>query len=353
MELGSLPEYVRSCTKIPIPEVLDWSDDGTSIGTEYIIMEHARGVQLHDKWSSMTPHQHMLCVKITTFMMTEMAKLPFPVYGSLYFADAPIDPNLKVAFAEGFCIGPHCATRYWDCNAGQARFYEERLPNRGPWTDIQSYCSGLIDAGFSHIPKVDDPRPELSYRGSIQEHLRLLDISNRVIQELIRKEAAKKRLEKDVLTCRKTFEVVLRGYMRKLHDARAMDPTLLRPIQYCDASWRNSAAALRQELIDLSRHWTALGLLGHCPYQPTPEELAEHAKQYEDFETVQQLKLFLKRALGAESDGWVPANKWTAAKEENARLFAQWVESTKEAGGSENRARALWPFGEVGTLENA
>ena len=42
-------------------------------------------------------------------------------------------------------------------------------------------------------------------------------------------EAAKKRHEKDVLVCQKTFEVVLRGYARKLHDARAMDETLLRP----------------------------------------------------------------------------------------------------------------------------
>ncbi|KAF1963492.1 hypothetical protein CC80DRAFT_530346 [Byssothecium circinans] len=435
--------YVRSFTKIPVPQVLDWSDDETSIGTEYIIMEHAPGVQLHDRWAFMSPHQHMLCVKNVTFMMTEMAKLPFPVYGSLYFADAPIDPKLKSDFAEGFCIGPHCGTQYWDCNAGEARYYEERPPNRGPWADLQSYCSGLIDAGFSRIPKVADPRTELSYRGSVQEHLRLLDISNKVIRELTQtpiiqnvagptllhpdvhkrniyvseedpscvtaiidwqstsiepafvyasetpdlaevstadipilenlmslqggpsdpdpskvalmespeEEAARMRHEKDVLTCRKTFEVILQGYVRKLHDARAMDQTLLRPIRYCDASWRDGAAALRQELIDISQRWAALGLPGRCPYQPTPEELSEHTKQYEDFETVQQLKLFLKRALEAESDGWVPVEKWDAAREENARLFGQWMESVRESGGGEDRARALWPFGEVGALE--
>jgi hypothetical protein len=31
-----------------------------------------------------------------------------------------------------------------------------------------------------------------------------------------------------------------------------------------------------------------------------------HAKQYEDFETAQQLKLFLKRALDVDSNGWIP-----------------------------------------------
>lgn len=123
---------VRGFTKIPMPKVLDWSDDATSIGTEYIIMEHAPGVQLHAKWPSMSPHQHMLCVKNVALIMTEMARLPFPAYGSLYFADAPIDPNMKINFVNGFCIGPHCGTQYWDCNVGEARFYEERPPNRGP-----------------------------------------------------------------------------------------------------------------------------------------------------------------------------------------------------------------------------
>ncbi|RMD41183.1 hypothetical protein DV735_g3962, partial [Chaetothyriales sp. CBS 134920] len=410
--------YVRSFTKIPVPKVLDWSDDATSIGTEYIIMEHAPGVQLHE---------------------------------NLYFADAPIDQNLKIEFVEGFCIGPHCGTQYWDCNAGEARFYGERPPNRGPWTDLQSYCNGLIDAGFSRIPNGDSPpenRPP--YHGSVQEHLRLLDISKEVIEELAKssmiqkvasptllhpdihkrnifvaeedpssvtaiidwqstciepafvyanqtpdfvedpaedipileklmseaeassgaepsqeipavseeasaetpeEKAARIKHEEDVVRCVKTFEVVLIGYIRKLHDARAMDQTLLRPIRYCDASWRDSAAALRQELIDLSQQWTELGLSGRCPYQPTSEELAEHAKQYEDFETAQQLKLFLRRALEAESDGWVPADKWAAAREENERLFSQWVESIEETRGRDDWRTQLWPFNEVDSLQ--
>ncbi|KAH8724794.1 kinase-like domain-containing protein [Phaeosphaeriaceae sp. PMI808] len=434
--------YVRSFTKIPVPKVLDWSDDATSIGTEYIIMEHAPGVPLHEKWPSMSPHQHMLCVKNVALMMTEMARLPFLAYGSIYFADAPINPNLKMELVKCFCIGPHCGTQYWDCNAGETRFYEERPPNRGPWTDVQSYCNGLIDAGFSRIPKGHNAREEPPYRGSVQEHLRLLNISKEVIKELTKssiiqnvasptllhpdihkrniyvseedpshvtaiidwqstciepafgyanhtpdlvedpagdvpileklmseaetsnakpseeipaespeEKAARIKHEKDVLTCMKTFEIVLVGYMRKLHDVRAMDQTLLRPIRYCDASWRDSAAALRQELIDLSQRWTELGFSGRCPYQPTLEELAEHAKQYEDFETVQQLKLFLKRALDADLDGWVPVDKWVAAKEENARLYSQWVESIKETRSSEDWRTHLWPFNEVGTLQ--
>ena len=64
--------------------------------------------------------------------MAEMAKLPFPAYGSLYFADVSIHPKTKVEFVEGFCIGPYCSTQFWDYNATEPRYNEERLPNRGP-----------------------------------------------------------------------------------------------------------------------------------------------------------------------------------------------------------------------------
>ncbi len=82
---------VSSYSNIPVPKVLDWSDDDTNpIGTEYIIMEHAPGIQLHGQSPTMNTHQHMLCVKSLAKTVKEMATIPFPAYGSLYFADAPI-----------------------------------------------------------------------------------------------------------------------------------------------------------------------------------------------------------------------------------------------------------------------
>jgi hypothetical protein len=405
----------------------------------------------------------MLCVKNVALMMTEMTKLPFPSYGSLYFADAPIDPNLKSEFVEGFCIGPHCGTQYWDCNPSDPRFYGRKPPNRGPckwpflssflkldWesadsvpigNDLRSYCSGLIDAGFSRIPNEDGLQAEVPYLGSVQEHHRLLEISDRVVQELAQtsiiekvatptllhpdvhkrnifvseedpsnvtaiidwqstsiepafayatntpdlienltadssilekleskgdapdtessketsmedpeEKEARRRYEIDVETCQKTFDVVLQAFTQKLRDVRVMDQTLLRPFRYCNSSWIDSAAALRQELIDVSQRWTELGLPGHCPYQPAPEELAEHVQQYEDFETVQQLKLVLKHQLGVDSDGWSHADRWDEVTEANRLLFGLWLESANESGESEDRAEALWPFGEPRTL---
>lgn len=55
--------------------------------------------------------------------------------------------------------------------------------------------------------------------------------------------------------------------------------------------WRDSANPIRQELIELSARWMGLGLPGCFPFSPTEEELKKHARDYEDFETVQKFKL--------------------------------------------------------------
>ncbi|CDM35707.1 unnamed protein product [Penicillium roqueforti FM164] len=48
----------------------------------------------------------------------------------------------------------------------------------------------------------------------------------------------------------------------------------------------DSAAAVRQELIELFTSWKKLGLEGSYPYSPVEAELKQHARDYEDFESV-------------------------------------------------------------------
>lgn len=57
-------QLVQTKTSIPIPKVLDWSDDASNtIGSEYIIMEHAPGVCLSLKWPDMTEIQRAMVMK--------------------------------------------------------------------------------------------------------------------------------------------------------------------------------------------------------------------------------------------------------------------------------------------------
>jgi hypothetical protein len=121
---------------IPIPKILDRSDDpSNAIGSEYIIMKHAPGVSLQDKWPHMDVSEQLRCIKSITDELKEVIDLEITAYGSLYFAGtANLHPSCPSSDPK-FCIGPHCGTRYWNCNAGQPRFYHDISPNQGPWFD--------------------------------------------------------------------------------------------------------------------------------------------------------------------------------------------------------------------------
>ena len=126
---------VQSNTAVPIPTILDWSDESSNaIGSEYIIMEHAVGVQLHQRWSTMSGEQKIACIRAISTNIQQITALKFPAYGSLYFANFHIDSASKVPLTRGLCVGPHCGNRYWDCNVGEARYYTSIKPNRGPCT---------------------------------------------------------------------------------------------------------------------------------------------------------------------------------------------------------------------------
>ena len=162
----------------------------------------------------------------------------------------------------------------------------------------------------------------------------------------------KDKKDKDALLCSQTFDVCIKDFIPKIRAARAVDDTLLRPFRFCHTSWRDSAAAVQQNLIEVSEKWKELGLSGSCPYLPTDEEFTEHKKQYEDFEIVQKLKLWLTRVLDTNSDGWVPADAWEWSKMAHREAFENWMETAREAKGTdpggmtEEKARRMWPFDE-------
>lgn len=124
---------MKSHTSIPVPKVLDWnSDDSNPVGAEYIIMECASGVQLHDPWPTMNTHQHMLVTKALAKAVTETAKIAFPAYGSLYFDNTVTGQKGMIKFADDFIVGPHCGREYWDCITEETHYHREQLTNRGP-----------------------------------------------------------------------------------------------------------------------------------------------------------------------------------------------------------------------------
>ena len=190
---NGLCNAVQRNTSIPIPKILDWSDDATNcVGSEYIVMEYVAGVHLHQKWPYMSGDQKVKCIDAIYRKLKEVADINFPAYGSLYFSTSSLGSFATLLIEGGFCLGPHCGIRYWNC--GDSRYYKHGIPNYGPCEHIltsllkkmraktldigltiSAFADGLVDAGLSRIPQRDSlllNRP--SYYGSVQSHLELL-----------------------------------------------------------------------------------------------------------------------------------------------------------------------------------
>ncbi|KAI1963503.1 hypothetical protein LOZ58_002337 [Ophidiomyces ophidiicola] len=184
--------YLQHNTKIPIPAILDWSDDPANpIGSAYIIMEHVDGVLLQEAWADMPSDQKIKCVGAICSSVLAMSELDFPAFGSLYLSNASfldIDSKKILGNDARYCIGPHCrGSTYWDCNVGEPRYYAFGVPNRGPWHDLSSYSLALIDSGLARLPPADHPIPcqqPPPYQGTVDRHLELLKLGRAVIPEL-------------------------------------------------------------------------------------------------------------------------------------------------------------------------
>jgi hypothetical protein len=101
------------------------------VRSEYIIMEHASGVPLIEIWHDKAGDQKVNCIRSVNKTMKEIFDLQFLAYGSIYLDDL-LDPIDKEPFDTGFCIGPHCGTRYWDVDVREAKYYHNVKSNHGP-----------------------------------------------------------------------------------------------------------------------------------------------------------------------------------------------------------------------------
>ena len=94
-------------------------------------MEHVPGISLQKAWHSMEPKQQFDCTRILSKWLTEMARLDFPAYGSLYF-DGAISPDSAISIGNGFLIGASCASILWNCGSLESSLYRESKIYHGP-----------------------------------------------------------------------------------------------------------------------------------------------------------------------------------------------------------------------------
>lgn len=128
---------VRKHTNIPIPKVLDWSDDtNNEIGSEYIIMECVSGDLLAYRWLTMTDEEKINFVTNFHEATKDLPRFRFPGYGALYFRNRPLPaPHIVINdIDDEFSIGPHCGVRFWGCAES-----EHSISGGRPITVLVSY----------------------------------------------------------------------------------------------------------------------------------------------------------------------------------------------------------------------
>jgi hypothetical protein len=200
---------VRQHVGMPVPNILAWSDDADSpVGCEYVIMDHAEGIELRQLWFQLDSTVQLNCIVKITEKMADMTRLEFPAYGSLYMRNSSaVESEKHISIDEDFCVGPSCSKTYWDCAAGESRYYDHVAPDRGPCKsyfvsrphvkcvltllnvagkDLPSFIDSLINAGLSRIPPSDghDRRAKRRHQGTVLEHRNLLHSTRKVLHNI-------------------------------------------------------------------------------------------------------------------------------------------------------------------------
>ncbi len=139
-------EFARTILNIPVPKVLAWgATDQNPVSTEYIIMEEAKGSQLHEVWEGLPLRTKLDVIREIVDVERKLLSISFSQYvaprqeqclylawltsfrriGSLYFNDCGIVGSMPAEAATDskdiseriqsrFCIGPIVRREFWE-----------------------------------------------------------------------------------------------------------------------------------------------------------------------------------------------------------------------------------------------
>ena len=104
-----------------MPKILAWSADPENpVGAEYIIMQKAPGVRLFEAWDEIPEAGRLKLIKQLTELESQLAAIPFPAYGSLYFRRSIPEDSKRILLdlqhdpEAIYCVGPACGPEWTD-----------------------------------------------------------------------------------------------------------------------------------------------------------------------------------------------------------------------------------------------
>ncbi|EGE02445.1 phosphotransferase enzyme family protein [Trichophyton equinum CBS 127.97] len=154
-------EFLHNILDIPVPKVLAWSSSAlqsNAVGTEFILMDRVKGVQLSEVWDDMSERQRFNLVKNVVEIEKRLVDIPLSGYGGLYHREILVDNDSSFfeAISPGqmpgkeddiskFVIGPTPERAFY---TGEG---EEPLNGRGPWKSAVEYLTAIAKREISTI----------------------------------------------------------------------------------------------------------------------------------------------------------------------------------------------------------
>ncbi|KAJ4376327.1 Phosphotransferase enzyme [Neocucurbitaria cava] len=156
-------EFARAILNIPVPKVLAWcATDQNPVQAEYIIMEEARGSQLHEVWQDLPLRKKTNIIREFVDVERKLLWVAFDKLGSLYFKDSGIEGCEPVIVTDGpqdvirhiesrFCIGPITRREFWEKQRSDMQYH-------GPWTSSKEYLESIARREIDWIKTHADPQ---------------------------------------------------------------------------------------------------------------------------------------------------------------------------------------------------
>ncbi|CAK3795388.1 Hypothetical predicted protein [Lecanosticta acicola] len=384
-------QYISQHTKVPVPKVLAWSSDPTNtVGAEYIIMEKAPGMQLVKVFGNMRDYDHVLLIKNLCALESELAAIKFPANGSLYLRESlqnSSDANVPLDSTEDpegqFCVGPSC-DRAWN-EEGSRRESEcsraEQIATlRLAWEVVTRMCADSLPGKFAsptlwhsdlHLGNIyvaeEDPTqivsiidwqglpilpmfcqvrfpefldlPESYEIGAPVPHrpdkLDEMQEDDRILAEYTHKQVC----------MGKAYEAASGFKNKQVYKARQLPSYFKDFFERCGEISEEGVVPFRACLIELSKVWEETGCAGKCPIQFTPEDLAKHERDFEEYSNFHRIRAIARKYLDTDSEGWIPPGTDVEVKrQQNQELLQLVMKRSAEYGRTPENVRKIWPF---------
>ncbi|KAE8398832.1 kinase-like domain-containing protein [Aspergillus pseudonomiae] len=133
---------------LPVPKVITYCSRvvESKLGSEYIVMEKAQGIELSRMWESLKPRDKLSITEQIGSITSTLSRAGLPYHGSLYLRK-DVSESESIKFDDTFAIGPTTGRAWFDDRRGEVDIH------RGPWASSSSTMNALVKRELACVSK--------------------------------------------------------------------------------------------------------------------------------------------------------------------------------------------------------